>query len=211
MIWAAPCENVSFSICRQRRHRSACASAQSYQDLCWLQTKLLDTIECFNGEQNTRIWRSAYAGWCESAHFAYARRHLFIWRGPVNDLKYFWNDKKIINVISLERNSIYLIQQESMISWIKRNSGTDTIRSTSSSQHQRQKQTNTINLYHSLGIFSRRQIDDIFLIFPRKQDLTFHANCLLRRQFAWNVISCFLRKIRKIFQNVVCWKFYPEC
>ena len=68
-----------------------------------------------------------------------------------------------------------------------------------------------INLYHSLGIFSRRQIDDIFLIFPRKQDMTFHANCLLRRQFAWNVISCFLGKIRKIFQNVVCWKFYPEC
>ena len=70
---------------------------------------------------------------------------------------------------------------------------------------------NCFNLYHSLGIFSRRQIDDIFLIFPRKQDLTFHANCLLRRKFAWNVISCFLRKIRKIFQNVVCWKFYPEC
>ena len=67
------------------------------------------------------------------------------------------------------------------------------------------------NLYHSLGIFSRWQIDDIFLIFPRKQDLTFDANCLLRRQFAWNVISCFLGKIRKIFQNVVCWKFYPEC
>ena len=44
--------------------------------------------------------------------------------------------------------------------------------------------TISFNLYHSLGIFSRRQIDDIFLIFPRKQDLTFHANCLLRRQFA---------------------------
>ena len=41
-----------------------------------------------------------------------------------------------------------------------------------------------VNLYHSLGIFSRRQIDDIFLIFPRKQDLTFHANCLLGRQLA---------------------------
>ena len=68
-----------------------------------------------------------------------------------------------------------------------------------------------LNLYHSLGIFSRRQIDDIFLIFPRKQDLTFHANCLLRRQFAWNVKSCFLGKIRKIFQNVVCWNFYLEC
>ena len=68
-----------------------------------------------------------------------------------------------------------------------------------------------INLYHSLGIFSRRQIDDIFLIFPSKQDLTFHANCLLWRQFAWNVKSYFLGKIRKIFQNVICWKFYPEC
>ena len=68
-----------------------------------------------------------------------------------------------------------------------------------------------INIYHSLDSFSRRQIDDIFLIFPRKQDFTFHANCLLRRQFAWNVKSCFLGKIRKIFQNVVCWKFYPEC
>ena len=69
----------------------------------------------------------------------------------------------------------------------------------------------SFNLYHSLGIFSRWQIDDIFLIFPSKQDLTFHANCLLRRQFTWNVKSCFLRKIRKIFQNVVCWKLYPEC
>ena len=72
-------------------------------------------------------------------------------------------------------------------------------------------QLQCINLYHSLGIFSRWQIDDIFLIFSKKQDLTFHANCLRRRQFAWNIISCFLWKIRKIFQNVICWKFYPEC
>ena len=34
------------------------------------------------------------------------------------------------------------------------------------------------NLHHSQGKFSRRQIDSIFLIFSRKQDLTFHANCL---------------------------------
>ena len=54
------------------------------------------------------------------------------------------------------------------------------------------------------------QIDNIFLIFPRKQDLTFHANCLHWRQFAWTVKSCFPGKIRKIFQYAV-WKFYPEC
>ena len=41
-------------------------------------------------------------------------------------------------------------------------------------------------------------MDDIFLIFSRKQVLTFHANCL-----HW--------KIRKIFQYVICWKVYPEC
>ena len=34
---------------------------------------------------------------------------------------------------------------------------------------------------HSLGLFCIQQIDDtyIFLIFPRKQALRFHANCLL--------------------------------
>ena len=35
-----------------------------------------------------------------------------------------------------------------------------------------------LNLSHSLGKFSQPQIDDVFHIFPRKQDLTFHANCL---------------------------------
>ena len=33
----------------------------------------------------------------------------------------------------------------------------------------------------------------------------------LRRRFAWSVKSYFLRKIRKIFQNVICWNFYPRC
>ena len=32
--------------------------------------------------------------------------------------------------------------------------------------------------------------------------MTFHANCLLKRQFAWNVISCFLGKIRKQIINL---------
>ena len=89
-----------------------------------------------------------------------------------------------------------------------------------------------INLYHSLGIFSRWQTDDIFLIFPRKQDLTFQANCLLRRQFAWNVFprkqdltfqancllrrqfawnvkSCFLGKIRKNISKCHLLKILP--
>ena len=77
-------------------------------------------------------------------------------------------------------------------------------------------------LYDSLGQFSR-QHTDIFFIFPRKQDLTFcanclqwkqdltfHANCLHWRQYAWNVKICFLGKLRKIFQYAVCWEVYPE-
>ena len=65
-----------------------------------------------------------------------------------------------------------------------------------------------INLYYYMGKFSRRQIADMFLIFhrkhdfmQRKQDLTFHAICLQWRQFAWNVKSCFLEKIRKTKQT----------
>ena len=46
--------------------------------------------------------------------------------------------------------------------------------------------------------FSKRYFEIFFLIFPRKQDLTLHENCLLRRQFAWSVRSYFLGKIRKI-------------
>ena len=42
------------------------------------------------------------------------------------------------------------------------------------------KKTTCINTYHAMGRFSRRQTD---YIFPRKLDMTHHANCLLRRQF----------------------------
>ena len=47
-------------------------------------------------------------------------------------------------------------------------------------------------------IFPQATVWNIFLIFPRKQDLTFHANCLHWRQFAWNGKSCLMRKIMKI-------------
>ena len=58
--------------------------------------------------------------------------------------------------------------------------------------------------FTTLGIFSRWQIDDIFLIFPENKIW------VLRRQFAWTAKSCFLEKIRKILQNVVCWKSSPS-
>ena len=38
------------------------------------------------------------------------------------------------------------------------------------------KCSSRLNHHHFLGKFSRQQIDDIFLICTRKQDLTFHAN-----------------------------------
>ena len=60
------------------------------------------------------------------------------------------------------------------------------------------------NTYHAMGKFSRWQTDDGFLIFLRKWDLI-----LLKRQFAWNVKSYFLGKIRNIFWNAICWIFYP--
>ena len=55
-----------------------------------------------------------------------------------------------------------------------------------------------LNLYHSLGLFRWcKLVIFFFLIFPRKQDLTFHAYCLHCRQFARNVKPYFLGNIRK--------------
>ena len=46
-----------------------------------------------------------------------------------------------------------------------------------------------------MGIFSRRQIDDIFLIFPRKQDLTFHEET-----FCMKCHPVFREKYEKYFK-----------
>ena len=37
------------------------------------------------------------------------------------------------------------------------------------------------NLFHSLGSVNRWQLGDIFLLFPRKQNLSFHANYLQQK------------------------------
>ena len=42
--------------------------------------------------------------------------------------------------------------------------------------------------------FQQTTFWNIFYIFLRKQDLTFHANCLLMRQFAWIVKFFFVRR-----------------
>ena len=56
--------------------------------------------------------------------------------------------------------------------------------------------------WSTLGKISSRRHFEIF--FPRKRVLTVYANFLQWRQFAWNVKSCFLGKIRKkCYQFVV--------
>ena len=64
--WAASCKNVSSGTWGQRRPRSAC-------------TESLAAIE----SNNARMKPCACAGWCESAHFAHARRYSFAWFGPM--------------------------------------------------------------------------------------------------------------------------------
>ena len=49
--------------------------------------------------------------------------------------------------------------------------------------------------------FSRRHFKIKFLIFPRKQSLIFHANCLLRREYAGIVKPYFMRKNNK--ENII--------
>ena len=59
------------------------------------------------------------------------------------------------------------------------------------------------NLYYWVGIFSKRQTDNIFL---KSKKLEFDISCKLSHwiQFARNVKVYFLGTIRKMFETVVC-------
>ena len=81
IIWALLSENVSSSICGQRRPRSDCADAQSDQGIRCPLTESLDTKECMNGKQKPGLF-CACAGWSESAHFTHVWRYFFAWHGP---------------------------------------------------------------------------------------------------------------------------------
>ena len=67
-----------------------------------------------------------------------------------------------------------------------------------------------IPVVNLLGLFSRQQIDDIFLIFPRKQVLTFHANWLQWRQFARNVKTFFYGKNKRSISVCCLLKILPS-
>ena len=79
--WARPWENVSYAICKQQRRRSACASTQSDQRLCYLLPKQNDTSSLYI--RNFKI----LAGLCSwtvqhvSCLVRDSRRHIFSWRG----------------------------------------------------------------------------------------------------------------------------------
>ena len=61
-----------------------------------------------------------------------------------------------------------------------------------------------INLYHSLGLFSRQQIM-FFLFFPENRIWHFMQIVSSRDNLHETSNPVFGEKIRKIFQNVVCW------
>ena len=59
-------------------------------------------------------------------------------------------------------------------------------------------------IFTTLGKFSRWQI--------RKQDLTFHANYLLKRQFALKYQNLISGKNKKNYsKSIICWYIYPAC
>ena len=66
------------------------------------------------------------------------------------------------------------------------------------------------NRYHSLGLFYWLQVNDILLVFLRKQDLLFHKIVSIRDNLHEMSESVFWGKTWKIFQDVI-WNFYAEC
>ena len=56
----------------------------------------------------------------------------------------------------------------------------------------------SLNALHAEQKFQQTTFWNIFLMFPRKQALAFHANWLLRSQFAWNSKAYFLENVIKM-------------
>ena len=75
-------------MCAQRRHRSACASAQSDQSLCCLPEDILDPWLC---PAKTLIRLRGCAGWSESSLNAHAHLYELLWPDSnlIYDLSFF--------------------------------------------------------------------------------------------------------------------------
>ena len=67
------------------------------------------------------------------------------------------------------------------------------------------------NQYHSLGKFNRRQINDIFLIFPRKIDFDISCKSSPKETICKKCQSLFSWKIRKNVSKCHLLKFFPVC
>ena len=72
--------------------------------------------------------------------------------------------------------------------------------------------TDFVKHYHSLGWFSRGQIDNILSYFSQKTGFDISCKLSPLETYAWNIKTCFLgKKKRKIIQVVICWKYYIAC
>ena len=117
----------------------------------------------------------------ESVHFAHALRHIFAWRGSI---------------------SLLLIPTES-IGWVS------LVKNTSKQIHARFGLLLTLSM---LGKIQQTTNWWYFSYFSWK--LGFVISCKLSPKEETICMKCqtfFVGKIRKIFQNVVCWEFHPIC
>ena len=79
-IWARPWENVSYIICEQQRPRSACASAQSDQCLCFSLPRQNDTSSLYIRNFKILAGFCSWAGQFVSCLVGDSRRQILSWR-----------------------------------------------------------------------------------------------------------------------------------
>ena len=81
MKWAGPWENVSYVICEQQRRRSACASVQSNQRLCFSLLRYYSISRFYSRNFKTLASFCGCAGRFVSGLVGNSRRHVFSWPG----------------------------------------------------------------------------------------------------------------------------------
>ena len=110
--WARSCENVSYAIWEQQRCRSACASAQSDQHLCFSLLRQYDTYTCFIKSFKIVTSFCSWAGWFETDLVENSWRQVFAWCGSDDDdIRNSFNTNILIWVAARQNQQNHLCAQ----------------------------------------------------------------------------------------------------
>ena len=115
-LWTVTLENIPFDMCAQRRLKSACASAQSDQNLCCPHEETLHPWLSRMRTTKIPIRLRECAGWSEASLGAHVRRYVFDVMAHIGFFTQVLNEESVnsLTFTPLPINDLYIVHQEKM-------------------------------------------------------------------------------------------------